>query len=439
MFSPRHKEILKGLLAGFLFYLSFSKFNLYFLIFPALIIGVRRNFLRLFSFGFSAFLLSLFWIRIPLIDYGNVSPLIAYPALIFLIFFLSFYQFGLTYLLWKKLKFNFFAFPFLYTLFEILRSYIPYGGFPWLLLGVNLVDIPLLRYTLTAGTVFLGSLVILLISLFPFFSKKGKIFTLAFITPLLIYGFMKERSHRNNEYGLKVAIVQPFIPQDIKLNRELFELTYGEIINLVKEAVEKEPDLVILPESAFPFYLGDLEEKGKELLELSKKVPIIVGFIEIDEGFKPYNIVIFLKNGKVMDKYRKIKLVPFGEYTPLPFKFLSNYVPYLGFEDYNRGKEVKCFQLNRFSVGTPICFEVAYPFFVKSFKCDIIAVLTNDAWFRGSDGTYQHLKLARVRAIENEKFFLWINNTGPSGVISPQGELIKSINYGKRGILLLSF
>ncbi|AAC06960.1 apolipoprotein N-acyltransferase [Aquifex aeolicus] len=439
MLTDRHKEVLKGLLAGILFYLSFSKLNLYFLVFPALFLGIRKNFLRLFSFGFSAFFLSLLWIRIPLIDYGNINPFIAYPALVLLVLFLSLYQFGLTYLLWRVFKFSFFAFPFLYTLVEILRSHLPYGGFPWLLLGVNLVDIPVLRYTLNAGTVFLGSFVVLLISLFPLFNKKEKIFSLAIITPLLIYGFIKETSYRVTHYGLKIALIQPFVPQDVKLNRELFELKYGEIIELVKKAVEKKPDLVVLPESAFPFYLGELEEKGKEILELSKKVPIITGFIEIDEGFKPYNTVVLLKDGRVIEKYRKIKLVPFGEYTPFPFKFFSKYVPYLSFEDYNRGNKVKCFQLNGFSIGTPVCFEVAYPFFVKSFGCEFIAVLTNDAWFRDSEGTFQHMKLARVRAIENEKFFLWVNNTGPSGIISPRGEVIKSIDYGSRGILLFSF
>jgi len=433
------KEVLKGFIAGLLLYLSFSKFNLYLLSFPALFLGVRKSFLRFFTFGFIAFFFSLLWIRIPLIDYGGINPFIAYCALLLLVLFLTLYQFGLTYLLWRGFKFNPFAFPFLYTLVEILRSHFPYGGFPWLLLGVNLVDIPVLRYILNVGTVFLGSLFILLISLFPLLGRKEKVITLALLTLLVIYGSLKEISSWAPRYGIKVAIVQTAVFQDVKLNREEFFTLKDELINLVKEAVNKKPDLVILPESAFPFYLNDLEEEGRELIELSKKAPIITGLIEIDKDFTPYNVVVLIKDGKVVDKYRKIKLVPFGEYTPFPFKVFSKYIPYLSFEDYKGGKEVKCFSLHKFTIGTPICFEVAYPFFIKSFKCDLIAILTNDAWFRSSDGTFQHMKLARVRAIESGKFILWINNTGPSGLISPTGKILKSMEYGRRGILLLSF
>ncbi|WP_461831733.1 apolipoprotein N-acyltransferase [Aquifex sp.] len=435
-----YKEVFIGIVAGILFFLSFSKFNLFFLIFPALFLGVRKNPLRFFSFGFVSFFLSLIWIRISLIDYGGINPVFGYGAVVLLILFLVLYQFGITYILWKIFGFNYFFFPFIYTSVEIIRSLFPYGGFPWLILGINLVDIPVLRFSLTAGTVYFGSLVVLFISLFPLLTGRIKAAVIGFFIPILIFGALKENEPIQLKKDFKVALVQTAIPEDVKLNKSLFWEKYPEIIKLVEEAVKKKPNLIILPESAVPFYLSELAFND-ELLKLSRKVPIITGIIEVNYGkkFEAYNDVILLKNGKVIDIYRKVILVPFGEYTPYPFKFFSELVPYLGLQDYSRGKNVKCFNLDGISIGTPICFEIAYTFFIKKFNCDIIAVLTNNAWFRNSDGNYQHMKLARARALENEKFILWINNIGPSAVINPKGEVVKKIPYGKKGILFYTF
>ncbi|HHJ64066.1 MAG TPA: apolipoprotein N-acyltransferase, partial [Aquifex aeolicus] len=70
---------------------------------------------------------------------------------------------------------------------------------------------------------------------------------------------------------------------------------------------------------------------------------------------------------------------------------------------------------------------------------DLIAVLTNDAWFRDSDGTYQHMRHARIRAVENRMFVIWVNNTGPSALITPEGRILKEIPYGKVGFFVHSF
>jgi len=437
----RLKEILVGILAGILFYLSFSKWNLYLLIFPSLILGVRPNPYRFFSFGFVSLFLSLFWIRISLIDYGGINPFLGYFAVLLLVLFLTIYQFGITYIFWKTTGFNYLLFPFIYTSVEILRSLFPYGGFPWLILGINLVDIPVLRYSINAGTVYMGSLIVIALSLFPLLKRKHKIYTLALLTPLILYGVLKERENPSKTFDLKVAVVQTAIPEEVKLRAELFWKKYPLIVNQVKKAFEKKPDLIILPESSVPFYLSELEDHGKELIEISKKVPILLGIIEVEftEKVKPYNSVILLKDGEVVKKYRKIILVPFGEYTPQPFKFFSRLIPYLGLQDYSRGKEVKCFKVKNVSIGTPICFEIAYLNLVKKFECGILAVLTNDAWFRDSDGNYQHMKWARVRAIENEKPIVWVNNIGPSAIINQKGEIVKKTEYGKPSLLFYTF
>ena len=437
MFDKRFKAFFLGLLGGILFYLSFSKYNLSFLIFPALFLSFRKEKITFFTFGITSFVLSLLWLRLSIIQSGEYSSVVALFIAIFISLLLSSIQFGLTYILWKLLKFNLLLLPFIYTFVELLRSYYPFSGFPWLLLGTSLVDIPVLKYSLVPLGVYGGSLVVIFLSLLPHF-KKQRVFILFVISLYTLIGFFQKES-REPQKPIKIAIIQTNIPQAVKLNTELFEKEYPAIIRLIKQAQEKKPDLIILPESTLPFYLNELETKGEELLKLSKRTPIILGVIEIEEPFIPYNAVVMLYKGMVVNKYRKSILVPFGEYTPFPFKYLSNLIPYFGLTDYRKGEGAKCFEVKGVSVGTPICFEVAYPFYIKSFNCSFMAVLTNDGWFLNSDGTYQHMKLARVRALENGKFFLWVNNTGPSGVISPEGKVLRLIPYGERGILFFSF
>ena len=118
---------------------------------------------------------------------------------------------------------------------------------------------------------------------------------------------------------------------------------------------------------------------------------------------------------------------------------MSAYIRDFGLTDYEKGEGAKCFRVEEFLVGTPVCFEVAYPFYIKRFECNLLAIITNDGWFLDSDGTYQHFRMARVRALENGTFTLWVNNTGPSAVISPKGRVLRYLPYGKRGILFFSF
>ena len=133
--------------------------------------------------------------------------------------------------------------------------------------------------------------------------------------------------------------------------------------------------------------------------------------------------------------------MPFGEYVPFPFSFVKDIFGAIAGVDYVSGERVKCVRAGKVKVGTPICFEVSYFSLLREFSqcADLIAVLTNDGWFRDSDGTFQHLRQARVRALETGKYLLWVNNTGPSAVISPRGEVLKLIPYGKEGLLEYRF
>ncbi len=436
------EKIALPLIFGALFYLAFSKLNLWFLIFPALYIlaGQRSSVFWLLSGTFALFP-SLFWIRIAMIDYGGVLTPVAYALIALLVIFLVSVQFLAVYLLWKSFRYNPIVLPLLWVLAEVLRSSVPYGGFPWLLVGELTVDIPILREYLSAGGVYLGSLLVWYLSVLPhgFRSRRFLITFLAlFILPL---PFIKLSSVRPK--GLKIAIVQPNVDEEVKLDRKKFYEYLPEYWKLLDEVSKERPDIVFLPESAFPFTANRLYSEGKKLLSYSQKFTVVTGLIDIRFGdrWEPYNSVFVIEKGRVVDFYDKSRLLPFGEYVPFPFGFTKEIFGAIGGTDYVPGQDVRCLKAKGFRLGTPICFEVSYYSLVRKFAdCgDLIAVFTNDGWFRDSDGTFQHLRQARVRAVENRRFVLWVNNTGPSAVISPDGSVLKRIPYGREGFLIYSF
>ena len=440
MLAERLKEIGLPILSGPLLYLAFSKYDLWFLTFPALLaLSGSRSALGWFLGGVSFFLPSLLWIRIAMVDYGGVYPPVAFTLIALLALFLTLYQFNLTHLLWRLTGFRLVLLPPLWMTAEILRSHFPYGGFPWVLVGEHMVNLPLLKYYLSAGGVYLGTVLIWYVSLAPLLLRRLRYVLLYLLLFLLPVPFVRFDPHLPPE-DITIALVQTNVPEEVKLNRDLFRKDLPRLWRLLEEAESQSPDLILLPESAFPFFAGDLYDQGRRLLEASKRSSVVVGLVDIrikGSDVLPYNSVFALRDGEVVDFYDKVRLLPFGEYVPFPFGFVKEIFGAIGGIDYTPGKDLDCLDLDGLKLGTPICFEVSYFSLVKRIAscADLIAVLTNDGWFRDSDGTYQHLRQARVRAVENRRFLIWVNNTGPSAVISPEGEILAEIPYGREGVL----
>ncbi|MDQ7081755.1 MAG: hypothetical protein Q9N34_01235 [Aquificota bacterium] len=263
-------KVIAPLLIAVFFYLSFSKLNLWFFIFPSLFLLLSSRDWRLWlSSGFLSFFLSLLWIRIAMIDYGEVFPPLAYALILFLAGFLSLMQFGITYLLWRFSGFKTFLLPFFWSLVEVLRANFPYGGFPWLLLGELSVDIPLFKYYLSAGGVYLGSLLLWALVLLPFLRRNLRYSTLILALFLVPLPFLKTEVVVPG--GLKVAVIQPNVDESIKLDTKRFYEYLPHYWELLDKALEHKPDLLILPESAFPFTANQLYSKGDRLLNYSKR------------------------------------------------------------------------------------------------------------------------------------------------------------------------
>ncbi|MCX7990390.1 MAG: apolipoprotein N-acyltransferase [Aquificaceae bacterium] len=437
--KPLFRKIALSFLTGFLLYLPFSKQELWFLALPALILLFRfREGLFWFLSGSLFFFLSLRCAGIAAVEFGGVSPLLFQALFIPLVFFLSFYQFYAPLKLWQKLSGRIiWTLPLFYAFFEFLRSHFPYGGFPWLILGSLSPYIPLVRDSLLYANVYLQSLLFLFTALF-LYRKKLKALALLW-SAFALLGFLalleKGQKLRFAE-SLRVALVQTAVPQRDKLNRDSFKRHAQSILELLEEAVRREVDLIVLPESALHFFYSEEEETNMRLRELSLKKPILVGLVDLREGLRPYNSAYLFSKGIAVDYYDKVRLFPVGEYMPKPFGFLKDFFPSIEGIDYVPGERLRPLEYKNMRIATAICFEVAYHNLVKklSERANLIAVLTNDGWFKDSDCTHQHYLWARVRALENGRYLLWVNNSGDTGVIDPYGRVLSRMPYMKRGI-----
>ncbi|MFN4012808.1 MAG: apolipoprotein N-acyltransferase [Aquificaceae bacterium] len=428
--------------AGVFLYLPFSRYELWPLAPLALMVLLRFKDATLWLLtGFVFFFLSLRCAGIAGIEFGGVNPFLFYALFTPFALLLSLYQFYLPIRLWQVFfKRLHWTLPFLYVSFELLRSYFPYGGFPWLILGSLSVYLPIVKDSMLYLNVYLHSLLWLFTILF-FIQKRFKALAFLWLVFILfgLFALWEKDKKLERASSLKVALVQTAVPQEDKLSREAFKRHSEDIIGLVEKAVKQKPQLVVLPESALYFFFSEEDEDYNiKLKGLSAKVPILVGLIDVREGMKPYNSAYLLAEGRAVDYYDKVKLFPIGEYMPWPFSFLKDFFPAIGGIDYVSGERLKPLNYKEIKIATPICFEVAYFDLVKRLSrgAELIAVLTNDGWFKNSDCTHQHYLWGRIRALENGKYVLWVNNSGDTGFIDPFGRSIKRMPYMKRGIVV---
>ncbi len=434
------KRYILPVLVGLLLYLPFSKHALWLALLPALYL-LFKNPKPYFwnTSGFVFFFLSLRCVNIASVEFGGLNPLLAYLIFTLFILFLTLYQFTLPLLLYRKFLVPFpLALAFLFVLFELLRSYFPYGGFPWLILGSVLVDVPLLRLSLYHLGVYGASLMLVLLALLLVHKKfiHGFILLLLVLLLSLHAGYELRKTYREAK-TLRVALIQTAVDQRVKLDWRVFREHTPEIMKVVEKAVKGKPQAVFLPESAFAFMFSEeFNPYRQRLMELSMDVPIMVGLIDVREGLKPYNSVYLLDGGRV-EYYDKVRLLPVGEYLPYPFGFLKSIFGSISGIDYVPGDTLKSLDLRGVKIATPVCFEIAYWDLVRELSKDanLMAVFTNDGWFKDSDCVYQHLRWARVRAVENGLYVLWLNNSGGTGVIDYMGRVLERLPYMERGIL----
>ena len=330
------------------------------------------------------------------------------------VFGFALYQFGLTWLLNRFVRFL----PLSYTLVELVRERFFFDEMPYFLLGHLWGYFGFLNLSYRWFPVWFFTFLTLSVSylLYLGYKRAGwKTFFLPYI-PFLLLGITSYLALRKVSYTLPnfpITVIQPFFKQNDKLENQKLLLPYLELL-LVKAPKE---GLTVLPETVL-----DYGENPEEFVKTFSDRDLLFGVqrLTYDERRKEVlalNEVILAEHGKIKGVYIKNYPVPFGEYTPKGFNLLGKLFHYFEGVDYAFGRGFKTFDYRGFRISPLVCNEV---FYLPDLKGELITVHSNDAWFFGPFVNYHRL-LAKIEAIKTSKVVLFVNNNGGSALILPDG------------------
>ncbi len=266
---------------------------------------------------------------------------------------------------------------------------------------------------------------------------KYLVFTGVILIVVFTYGIMRASTLKvliDGWQGLTVGVAQGNIEQALKWKKEMKASTVEIYEGLVEKARKEGADLVILPETAMPFYLYYDTTLGSYMKNIAREegVALLVGSPHYEAsatGVHPYNSAFLIdREGNVADRYDKVHLVPFGEYVPL--KKILFFVDKLaeGVGDFSPGGGLNPIRLDGDTgFGVLICYEAIFPEISAELLrkgASFLVNITNDGWFGRTWGPYQHFAISVMRAVEGRVFVVRAANTGISGIIEPTGRVL---------------
>ena len=336
---------------------------------------------------------------------------------------------------------------------EFLRGYF-FGGFPWVPLGNSQVTVlAVAQLASVLGVYGLTALVAIVNAAIAYSMLTGgraRVQTIAGVGILLVavagWGAWRigEGSLVRQGTPIRVGLVQGNIEQTLKWRADQARTIFTTYIAMTRDVVRRGAQYVIWPESSTPFSFESDQVGQRELRALAREVgvPILFGSdqtvldssVRLAVGQPPaekhYNAAFQLApDGMTSAVYRKIHLVPFGEFVPLA-DWLTIFPPLVqtlaGFAPFTAGESMVVLPVGQHKASTAICYEVVYPSLVREAVLggsELLTTITNDAWYGHSSAPFQHFAMASMRAIEHGRYLARAANTGISGVIDPYGRV----------------
>ncbi len=291
-------------------------------------------------------------------------------------------------------------------------------------------------------------------------SRAGAIGCVLFLL-LHFIPFSQHKSEKTR--AINVRVVQANVGNFLKIQSETGEeeavedvVTRYEILSLKENP--QSLDLIIWPETAYPFSMSSnnlktrVETAPRLFLDLIARTgaELLIGGYDHDEDnfwndrFETeYNAAFFFSSvGEFKEVYRKHILIPFGETLPFgPFnRSLSGVIPGVSF--FARGSSTPVFE-TKTGAGfvTPICYEILQSGFIAKLlneaprSPDFLVNLTNDSWYGKTAEPFQHLFLAKWRALEFRRPIIRSTNTGITTVIYPNGDEGRRLYTGEQDVL----
>lgn len=407
------------------------------------------------AFGFGQFLVGLYWVGYAfLVDSADHLWQLPFIALILpggLALFIALAAAVSAYG-WRPGWQRVFLFAACYAAAEWLRGNI-LTGFPWdvpgygwaaslaVLQSVSIVGI----YGLSLLTILFGASLALMAA--PERTKAWPVPAALTILFVLIWigGAWRLNTVIPDVPGVRLRLVQPDVPQQDKYIPSQRAQHWRELMDLSRAKNGPPPTHIIWPEAAPPFLLARNGEALDDIALLtSDRRVLMTGAVRVDvlpdrepQFFNSF--YIFAHGGQLLHTYDKFHLVPFGEYVPAFLRKLGlgNVVNIPGSFGFGSGPQT--FPVpGAPPVGPLICYEILFPGEVTAKdRPQWLVNVTDDSWFGppSSSGPYQHLLIARVRAIEEGLPVARAANTGVSAVIDPLGRIVAELGSGKLGVV----
>ncbi|MFZ5710890.1 MAG: apolipoprotein N-acyltransferase [Pseudomonadota bacterium] len=332
------------------------------------------------------------------------------------------------------------------ALADLIRGYV-FTGFPWALVGHVWVGSPVMQAAALVGAVGLSLLTTLAAAL-PALGRTGRgravgaAAAVALIAPVWVWGSLRLAApDAPRDPAIRVRLVQPNATQALKWQEGMWRVFIERQMRATAAAQGRPLDLIVWPETAVPWLLGDSAPLFDQMIEASGGVPVALG-IQRAEGVLYYNSLAVIDSlGRVAEIYDKTRLTPFGEYMPLGELArafgIRAFAAQEGF-GYAFGTGTRVLDLGPAGKVLPlICYEGIFPAYLNAApeRADWILQITNDGWFGNLAGPYQHLAQLRLRAVEQGLPALRSANTGVSAVIDARGRLLQTLALNTDGFI----
>jgi len=442
-----------AVLSAGLLIVSFPNFDLWPLawlaLIPLFIVIARkampwRSFILGWLWGSVFFYGSCYWLTYSMIHFGGLPTPLAFIALIpgalTVGIFPGFFAQAMSHAIKRWGTLALFLAPVLWAALEWARLGIT--GQLWNAIGYSQAYHPLLIQPARWGGVYLVGFLIVAVNAalaFALLKRTSKsliiasaAITLAALAIVAAHRLSPSREAAAPDTAAVVVAIQPNVPMDLiksvadiqKLTARHFEMSEAALRSLPNDG---KPRLVVWPESPMNFgYGGDsLLRERLAVFARTHNTSVLLNSLEAAPNAGLYNSAVLINQaGGLVAQYDKIRLLPFGEYVPLP-----QWMPGAGLisgivGDFTPGTNYQLMPVGDARAGVFICIESAYPSIARNFTgtgADVLINISNDGYLGPTAVMRQHLANAIFRAVENGRPVLRVTNTGITALIAPTG------------------
>lgn len=409
--------------------------------------------------GICYFVGTLYWITEVMHQYGGLQTwtavLINALLVLYQAAFLALFALVMRRLIWAGGPSAVLAAPVVWVAMELGRTLV-FTGFPWVLLGYSQVGVlPIAQLASVLGVYGVSALVAsvsaaAVYSLAPVgwcpvprtvAPASGRLqafapLASAILLVILVAAWGSWRLERNaltaEGEAITVGLVQGNVDQGEKWDASRASSIFRNYLRLTREAIAGGARLVVWPESSTPFFFEEDRPAAEEIRALARQsgAAVLLGSDQVERG-RPnryFNSAFLVSpDGETAAVYRKMHLVPFGEFVPMKSLLFFAAPLVEAVSDFSAGLEQVLLPVGDRPVSTAICYEVVYPALVREGVArgsQLLTTITNDAWFGRTSAPYQHFAQAAMRAIENGRYLVRAANTGISGIVDPYGRVL---------------